>query len=172
MPRDQEWRMKLSAAMKGRKHGPHSEETKRKISLANSGKKRSSAERKRQSETRKKLFKSRKLKIPWAGTQGIVTWNKKGAESTSWKGGRQVDKNGYIWLRRPEHPNANSTGMIAEHRLVMADHINRPLYEWEIVHHLNGVKADNRIDNLMIVTKKTHNGKVICPHCHKQFAIR
>lgn len=61
---------------------------------------------------------------------------------------------------------------LVDHRLVMADHINRPLYEWEIVHHLNGVKADNRIDNLMIVTKKTHNGKVICPHCHKQFAIR
>ena len=151
---------------------PQSEETKRKISLANTGRKMTPAQRKKQSNTRKKLFKQGKLKIPWAGTSGIMTWNKKGADSSSWRGGRQVDKNGYIWLRKPEHPNANSSGMIAEHRAIMSTHMKRPLFTWEIVHHINGIKADNRVENLMIVTKKTHHGKVICPHCHVQFAIR
>ena len=83
-----------------------------------------------------------------------------------------ADKNGYIWLRMPEHPNANSSGMIAEHRLVMANKIGRPLYAWEIVHHINAVKNDNRHENLSIVTKESHLGEVLCPHCDQKFHIR
>lgn len=147
------------------------EETKRKISIANKGRKMTIAQRRRQSRTRKRLFREGKLTIPWAGTKGIVTWNRKGAESTSWRGGRYVDKNGYIWLRR-EHPNSNSSGEIAEHRLVMATHLGRPLYPWENVHHKNAIKHDNRIENLAVVTKKVHLGKVLCPQCHCGFMIR
>jgi hypothetical protein len=148
------------------------EETKKKISLANKGRVRSPEATKKHSETRKRLFKEGKIKIPWAATKGVMTWNKKGAESTSWKGGRQTDKWGYIWLRRPEHPNANSTGMIAEHRLVMSDSLGRPLHPWENVHHINAIKNDNRLENLAIVTKKIHHGEILCPHCDKTFLIR
>jgi hypothetical protein len=151
---------------------PLSEETKRKISLANKGRKLSAAARKRMSKAKKKLFKEGKLKIPWAGTKGVVTWNKIGPESPCWKGGRYKDKNGYVVLRKRGHPNADKFGSIMEPRFVMAEHLGRPLLPWENVHHVNAIKDDNRIENLLIVTKKVHKGHVTCPHCRKKFAIR
>ena len=46
---------------------------------------------------------------------------------------------------------------IQEHRLVMARYLGRPLKPTEIVHHRNDDKADNRLANLRLVTRQTHN---------------
>jgi len=51
-------------------------------------------------------------------------------------------------LYDPEHPGANSKGLIAEHRAVMAQHLGHQLARDENVHHLNGVRSDNRLENL------------------------
>lgn len=63
---------------------------------------------------------------------------------------------GYIAVYVPDHPYANKEGYVMEHRLVMEEHIGRYLQRGEQVHHINGKRDDNRIDNLMLLSAKEH----------------
>lgn len=74
--------------------------------------------------------------------------SRKGVRSGHWKGGRIKDKFGYIQVWRPEHPNCKTAGYIHEHRLVMSEYLGRPLTKGENIHHKNGIRDDNRIENL------------------------
>jgi hypothetical protein len=59
---------------------------------------------------------------------------------------------GYVRLYRPTDPTSWKTGFKLEHTIVMEEFLGRPLYEEESVHHKNGVRDDNRIENLELWT--------------------
>lgn len=82
----------------------------------------------------------------------------KGKRSMNWKGGRIKDNHGYIQVWNPRHPNAKLAGYIHEHRLIMSQHLGRPLLTHENVHHKNGNREDNRIENLELWTKMQPTG--------------
>jgi len=93
------------------------------------------------------------------GKVGTQT-GKVGPKAAGWKGGKSNHR-GYIWVWiRKTHPMASmryKSGYVSEHRLIMAEHLGRPLDPKEIVHHKNGIKDDNRIENLEIMDRRQHH---------------
>lgn len=63
---------------------------------------------------------------------------------------------GYIKVYCPSNPGATKDGYMMEHILVMEEHIGRALKEDEVVHHINHIRDDNRIENLQLMTFKEH----------------
>lgn len=89
---------------------------------------------------------------------------------------RSVNKNGYVLVRVPPgdffEPMAMGNKRIQEHRLVMAKHLGRLLQSWEIVHHINGIKDDNRIENLQLVGDMQHRQITVMENRIKQLEKR
>lgn len=79
---------------------------------------------------------------------------------SSWKGERKVK--GYIYSYRPEHSRAKRqnqrlTGYVPQHILVWEEVHNKALPAGWVVHHLNGIRNDNRPSNLVALTSRKHN---------------
>jgi hypothetical protein len=87
---------------------------------------------------------------------GRTTAIRYGEKNNKWKGGRFFDKDGYVLVRSHNHPFATKSGYVREHRLVMENHIHRFLLKDEEVHHINGIKDDNRFENLQLIGHKEH----------------
>ncbi len=83
-----------------------------------------------------------------------------GSRGVYWKGGRLNTVGGYIAVWVPDNdPFVSmrfSQKYVFEHRLIMARHLGRCLNKEEWVHHINGIRTDNRLENLMIVSKREH----------------
>lgn len=94
-----------------------------------------------------------------------------GSSHYNWKGGITKQKGGYLLqMINRESPYwdmvKTRSKQVLQHRLVMAEYLGRCLKGNEVVHHLNGVRDDNRIENLTLVTLKNH------PHATLNSALK
>lgn len=73
-----------------------------------------------------------------------------GEDCAGWKGGRTTDRHGYVLINvSPSHPRVRKGhNYVSEHTWVMEQALGRYLLPGEEVHHINGIRDDNRIENL------------------------
>lgn len=69
--------------------------------------------------------------------------------------GRIKDSYGYIQIRKPEH-RFSRYGYVREHRLVVEKNLNCTLLPWCTVHHIDGNKTNNNIENLLPMMRHEH----------------
>ena len=89
----------------------------------------------------------------------------KGKDHPCWSGGKHMTNQGYPVVYIPRNHkfasmvsfgNNKQGAYMFEHRYVMAMHLNRILYPREVIHHINGDKTDNRVENLILVDTNNH----------------
>ena len=100
-----------------------------------------------------------------------------GTNNPRWSGGTRKSC-GYTFVTvREDHPlfsmafRVGSMYQIAEHRIVMAQHIGRVLADDEIVHHINGNKSDNRIENLQLLVYNQHHAHLVLQDLQNKYRI-
>ncbi len=71
----------------------------------------------------------------------------------------KVIADGYVRVWNPKHPMAFSSGYALAHCIIMAEHLGRMLTSDEHVHHINGNRQDNRIENLELIHRRNHPSK-------------
>jgi len=77
-------------------------------------------------------------------------------QTNHFKGGR-IDRKGYVGILIPPHSKCSYSKYVPEHRLIVEYYLGRPLTSKEEVHHKNGIKNDNRVQNLMcFINKSAH----------------
>ena len=86
--------------------------------------------------------------------------NRRGKLSPNWRGGKTMHGDGYVQIylapNDPLYCMRHNNQYVFEHRYVMAKHLGRPLTRKEFVHHLNGIKHDNRLSNLALTSPSNH----------------
>jgi len=98
------------------------------------------------------------MPIPWnKNTKGLCKPNsgsfkkgQRGNKAGHWKNGKIKDNQGYVHIFQPFHPFATKTGYVRRSHLVMEKKIGRFLKPEEIVHHINGIRNDDRPENLKL----------------------
>jgi len=68
----------------------------------------------------------------------------------------RLDRFGYVLIYEPDHPKAVGGGWVYEHRWLVEQDLGRVLDQNETVHHINGVKDDNRLENLIVMGAREH----------------
>lgn len=81
-----------------------------------------------------------------------------GEANGNWRGGRTRHKKGYVMVYTPGHPRAVTGNYVFEHILVAEELLGRYLMPDERIHHRNGIRNDNRPENLELWTRPQPSG--------------
>ena len=79
-------------------------------------------------------------------------WRNKKRDTKGWK----LSEQGYVMIYEPNYPYGKKDGWVKEHRLVWETFNNAILCKWTDVHHINGIRHDNRIENLQALIHGKH----------------
>lgn len=88
----------------------------------------------------------RKTTVKFCG-RSCLGKSRTGIKNPCWRGGKSKRTDGYFYI---------SSKAMMEHRLIIENYLGRKLKSQEVIHHINGKKTDNRIENLMILTQSEH----------------
>ena len=93
--------------------------------------------------------------------------NPSGVDAPNWRGGRHRTQYGYVkvFVGRA-HPMHDGNGYCFEHRLVVAAAIGRPLDADEVVHHINRIRDDNRLENLELFSTQAEHARAHREEAH------
>ena len=75
---------------------------------------------------------------------------------TEFGGHKKKRQDGYVAIYAPWHPYCSKEGYVMEHILIMENAVGHFITRKDVVHHKNGIKDDNRIENLQIMTFSEH----------------
>lgn len=108
-------------------------------------------------EVRARIVEALRNRVVSDTTRARLSQAKRGSANPMWKGGARVDKGRRVVQVGSDHPMANSSGWVYEHRLVAAAAIGRFLRPDEYVHHIDLDPLNNTPENLVIVTPGQHS---------------
>lgn len=97
----------------------------------------------------------RKLSKAFSG-KNHPFYGKRGSNTGNWKGGQFTSRLGYVYIKMYEHPRVNIDGYIQRSHLVAEEKLGRYLYPEEITHHKNGIRDDDRSENIDVMTRGEH----------------
>lgn len=87
--------------------------------------------------------------------QSMITYYAQGNHPSNWRGGR-YSHSGYTLIIDPKCSRVGKDGYCREHISVWEKVHNQPLPRNQIIHHLNGIKSDNRPENLIAMKQGEH----------------
>lgn len=98
-----------------------------------------------------------------SGGKRFCSWKckhagQRGVNGPNFNGGRHRNRAGYVYIITPNRQLGDPLYTL-EHRSVMEQHLGRPLLAYETIHHVNGVKDDNRIENLELWVTRQPKGQ-------------